>query len=129
MNFYIRYTFKWTFRVIGLRLKYTRWRHFGLAGILKHQLSEIYIYIILKHFQNVLIYVNRLENAKTTLPKRQCTRWRHIGLAAIMKRKTSEILFFILRHFQNVFTFKNRSKTVKVIVQTKKNYYHTPSCF
>jgi hypothetical protein len=46
-----------------LRPKYTGWFHFGLAAILKHQISEI-SYIISRHFQNVFIYINRLENAK-----------------------------------------------------------------
>jgi hypothetical protein len=42
-----------------LKLKYTRWRHFGLATILKYQLSKI-SYIISRHYQNVFIYPIRL---------------------------------------------------------------------
>jgi hypothetical protein len=103
---------------IILRQKYNRWRHIELAAILKHQLGKI-SYIISRHFQNVFIYLNRLENAKTIGQKRKYTRWRHLGLAATLKRQTSEILYIIIKHFQNEFTiFENRFKTAKVIEQT-----------
>jgi hypothetical protein len=78
--------------IVYLLLKYTRWRHFGLAAIFKHQQSKI-SYIIARHFQNVFIYLNRLENAKTIGQKSKCTRWGHLGLAAILKRQTSEISY------------------------------------
>jgi hypothetical protein len=77
-------------------------------------------YIISRHFQNVFIYLNRLENAKTIGQKQKFTGWCHLGLAAILKYQTSEILCIILRHFQNVLIFKNRFKTAKVREQTKK---------
>jgi hypothetical protein len=84
--------------------KKTRWRHFGLAAILKYQLSEI-TYNISRHFQNVFIYLNRLENAKTISQKRKCSRWRHLGLTAILKCATSEIAYVILRLFHKTIQF------------------------
>jgi hypothetical protein len=88
-------------------------RHFEIS-------IEKFSYIISTHFKNVFIYLNRLENTKTTGQKRKCTRCRHLELAAILKRQTSEISYIISKHFQNIFTFKNRFKTAKVIEQTTK---------
>jgi hypothetical protein len=102
-----------------IKKKNTLWHHFGLAAILKYQLSEI-SYIISRHFQNVFIYLNRLENAITIDQNKKCTRWRNLGLAAILKCPTSEISYIFLKNFQNVFIFKNRFKTAKVIEQTTK---------
>jgi hypothetical protein len=73
-----------------LNKKYTRWRHFGLAVILKYQLSKI-SYIISRHFQNVFIHRNRLKNAKTISQKWKCTSWRHLELAAILKHQLKKI--------------------------------------
>jgi hypothetical protein len=50
-------------KTIRQKQKCTRWRHLGLATILKHQTSEI-SYIILRHFQNVFIFKNRVKTAK-----------------------------------------------------------------
>jgi hypothetical protein len=84
-----------------------------LAAIFKHQLNEI-SYIIPRHFQNVFIYQNWLENAKTIGQKRKCNIWHHFGLAAILNRPRKEILYIILKLFQNIFSFKIGSKLQKL---------------
>jgi arginine exporter protein ArgO len=50
-------------KTIGQKRKCTRWRHLGLAAILKCPTSEI-SYIISMPFQNVFIFKNRFKTAK-----------------------------------------------------------------
>jgi hypothetical protein len=73
--------------------------------------------LISRHFQNIFIYLNRLESAKTIGQKRKCTRWRHLELAAILNRPTSEILYIILyKAFSKCIHFSKSVKNCKILV-------------